>query len=97
MKTFEDLKFKPHPSMMEGVQAVEIFPNGYGVSVVRVKTFCGGGYGSYTSNEQEWELAVIKGTKERFSLCYDTHITNDVIGHLSDCEVSRIMKEVQEL
>ena len=36
MKTFKDLKFKPHRTG-EGKQAVMLFPNGYGVSVVRFK------------------------------------------------------------
>lgn len=52
---------------------------------------------SKISDDLYWELAVIKGNKENFSLCYDTPITNDVIGHLSNSGVSKIMKEVQEL
>ncbi len=75
---------KPHPMGNGGIQRLYRFPNGYGASVVRFKTSWGG-YGSYTSNESEWELAVIKwdsNKEDDFHLIYDTPITNDVIGHL---------------
>jgi hypothetical protein len=50
-------------------------------------------YGSYTDNEKEWEVAILKGNK----LCYKTSITSDVLGHLSSKQVSVIMKKVQKL
>lgn len=89
MKTFKDLEFKPHGTG-SGVQAVELFPNGYGVSVVNFR-------GSYTNGPDEWELAVLKGTKDRWSLTYKTPITDDVIGYLKKAGVTRIMKKVQTL
>ena len=55
-----------------GIAKKYYFANGYGASVVRfklgsdpsVKMFAENNrYGSYTSNEKEWELAVIKKTK----------------------------------
>jgi hypothetical protein len=50
-KKFEDLDFKLH-EIGNGKHAVMMFPNGYGVSVVRfMSSFV---YGSYTSNENEW-------------------------------------------
>ena len=55
------------------------------------------GYGSYTRNDSEWELAVLKGNEEEWNLTYDTPITDDVIGHLCEDEVTEIMKQVQEL
>ena len=42
MKSFKDIKFKPH-SFGEGLHGVCFFENGYGVSVVRYK-------GSYNPN-----------------------------------------------
>lgn len=104
MKTFEDLKFKPHLTG-DGKQSSMIFKNGYGVSVVRFKlpllagTFLGGrgDYGSYTSNEDEWELAVIKGAEGEWEITYDTPITDDVMGYLSEQKVTDVMKQVQEL
>lgn len=95
-KTFKDLKFKAHP-VMEGFQAIQFFKNGYGVSVVRFKTYFGD-YGSYTSNEKEWEVAILEGSDENDSrITYDTEITDDVIGHLTAREVTRIMRRTAAL
>ena len=95
MKTFKDLEFKPHKYGL-GVQAVMDFENGYGVSVVRFKDALGpliGTFGSHTNNEKEWELAVLEGP----SLTYSTPITDDVMGHLSEKQVTGVMKKVQKL
>jgi hypothetical protein len=97
MKSFKDIEFKPH-SMGEGQHGLIFFSNGYGVSVVRFKkAYSDRGYGSYTSNENEWEVAVITGTPDDWHICYDTHITNDVLGHLTEGEVDWVMIQVQEL
>ena len=85
MKTFENLEFKKHP-ISSGVIAYMGFNNGYGVSVIKTEHSYGGDRGLY-------ELAVIKDNK----ICYDTHITDDVIGYLDECEVSEKMIMVQEL
>ncbi len=95
-KDFSDLVFEPH-RFFSGLEARMSFPNGYGVSVVRFKMlrFSIGEYtyGSYTNNENEWELAVLHND----TLDYDTPITNDVMGHLVSTEVTEVMKRVQEL
>jgi hypothetical protein len=97
MKSFKDIEFKPH-SMGEGHHGLIFFPNGYGVSVVRFKRpYSDRGYGSYTSNENEWEVAVITGTSDDWELCYNTDITNDVLGHLTEGEVDWVMLQVQQL
>ena len=85
MKTFSNLEFKTHPSG-EGVQALIYFDNGYGASVVRTPFSYGGDRGKY-------ELAIY----HEGSICYDTHITNDVIGYLNPDEVTNIMEQVQIL
>ena len=90
MKKFEDLKFLPHRSG-EGVQARMDFENGFGISVVRFKIL--GGYGSYTSDETEWEAAVMKGGE----LCYTSGLSDDVIGHLNQEAVNKLMKDIQAL
>lgn len=92
LKTFDDLKFRPHSSG-DGFSGRIDFDNGYGVSVIRFKLGFDGSYCSYTSNEKEWELAVLHNG----SLNYDTPITNDVVGHLSDDDVTEIMRKIQEL
>jgi hypothetical protein len=84
MKTFKDLEFKP--SHYASKRAYLVFPNNYGISVIQ-------GIGSYTSNDSEYEAAIMLNG----SLCYSTPITNDVIGHQSEAEISEIMKKIQEL
>lgn len=87
MKTFKDLEFKKHPNFGIGgfrTQAEMKFENNYGVSVIT------GGYGN---ESQPYEVAVLY----EGGLCYTTHITDDVIGYLTASEVTKIMKQVQEL
>jgi len=96
MKSFKDIEFKPHP-MGEGHHGLIFFPNGYGVSVVRYKSPISKTFSSYTSNDSEWEVAVITGNKDDWQLCYDTEITSDVIGHLTEGEVDWVMLQVQQL
>lgn len=86
MKDFNDLVFKVHPVFAGGYQSRFEFDNGYGVSVVN-------GQGSYVNGPNQYEVAILKNG----DLCYDTHITDDVLGYNTPEEVSRIMKQCQEL
>ena len=86
MKTFKDLEFKQHPSA-DGIISRITFENGYGASVVRHEYSYGGKDGLY-------ELAVLDSDGE---LCYDTPITNDVIGYLRDIDVTDVMEKIQQL
>lgn len=90
MKNFNDLKFKPHPSGLGGKQAVMFFSNNYGVSVIT-------GAQWYSTGNDSYEVAILEGSKEDYSLCYSTDITDDVIGYQTHSEVTDIMKQVQEL
>ena len=72
---------------MGGIQKVYKFPNGYGASVVKHK-------GSYGFAEDKWELAVLDNTGE---LCYNTNITEDVVGHLNDPEVDQLLRKIKDL
>lgn len=93
MKTFKDLEFKAHPNFPQsGLQARLDFENGYGVSVVRF-IMDNGMHGSYTSNDDEWELAVFFDG----DITYSSGITEDVIGHLTEDEVTKVMEQVQKL
>ena len=84
MKKFEDLQFRTH-SIYKGLQARMDFNNGYGVSVVKFR----GSYGF----PNLWEVAIIyKG-----SITYNTHIADDVLGHLTEQDVTNVMKQVQTL
>jgi hypothetical protein len=86
MKTFNDLEFKQLDSFLNGIQSRTHFDNGYGVSVVKHEYSYGGKDGLY-------ELAVLKGDE----LCYDTSVTSDVEGYLSEDEVTELLKQIQEL
>ena len=89
MKTFKDLRFKKHyyAKYYKGAkQATMNFENGFGVSVLIGSCFYSNGVDSY-------ELAVLKNGK----LCYNSGLTEDVFGRLSAREVTKIMKQVQQL
>jgi hypothetical protein len=89
MKKFEDLEFEliNDAPFMVGKKSRMHFDNGYGVSVVLHSYSYGGRDGLY-------ELAVLDSNDE---ITYDTTVTNDVIGYLTEEEVSNVMKEVQNL
>ena len=89
MKKFEDLQFERinDAPYMVGKKSRMHFDNGYGVSVVSHSYSYGGRDGLY-------EIAVLDSNDE---LTYDTPVTNDVIGYLTEEDVSNVMKQVQEL
>lgn len=87
MYTIKDLEFTP---LWDGVCAKMFFLNGYGVSVISHKYSYGGDRGL-------WEIAVLKGTEDRWDICYDTDITDDVLGYQTDQDVTNVMRRVQEL
>lgn len=82
---FSDLQFN-YNSSFDGVQARHTFPNGYGVSVVSHRFSYGGTEGLY-------ELAVLKNDK----ICYDTPITCDVLGYLTEEDVENYLNQVEAL
>ena len=86
--------------MAQGFQKIYRFPNNYGASVVRFKMPVGGGYGSYTNDETEFELAVIKfegKDNNDFKLTYETPITSNVIGYLKEKDVEKILNKIKKL
>lgn len=93
MFTFDDIEFEPHKSG-HGKQGLIFFPGGYGLSVVRFLT--PSGFYSYT-DDNTWEVAIIKGTKDKWEICYDTNITNDVLGYQTEEDINRIIKHVARL
>ena len=93
MKTFKDLKFEPHSIAKSGLQgyedakqAIEKFENGYGVSVLFGRCF-------YSNGKDTYELAVLFNDV----ITYQTDITDNVMGHLSENEVSDVMLKVATL
>lgn len=81
---FDDLEFTP--SSAGGVRAVAQFPNGYRASVVRGDFTYGGDRGFY-------ELAVMDDR----GICYDTPITDDVLGYLTPDDVTRLLADIEAL
>ena len=87
MKTFKDIIFKSNPMGEEfGIVSRTEFDNGYEVSVVKSKYTYGGDKGLY-------ELAVFKDGE----ITYDTPITEDVMGYLTEQEVTDTFIKIQEL
>lgn len=86
MKTFKDLEFVYCIWNPDATMSTMDFENGYGVRVVLGSDF-------YSNGVDTYELAV---TKEGH-LCYDTPITDDVLGYLTEEEVTKIMEQVQNL
>jgi len=87
MKTFKDIRFKTNPMGADfGIVSRTKFDNGYEVSVVRSEHSYGGNKGLY-------ELAIFKDGE----ICYDTPITDDVIGYLRPEDVTDVMERVEKL
>lgn len=89
--TFNELTFEHDEDDMTE-SAWHFYDNNYGVSVVRGPYTFGGNIGLY-------ELAIIYMAPEdkESRICYDTPITNDVMGYLTPEDVTKIMKQVSEL
>lgn len=70
-----------------------MFPNGYGASVVR-------NWASAGSADGLWELAVIVPPADAtypFDLCYSSPITDDVLGRLTEEDVSETLDRIEAL
>ena len=78
---------KVEMSELNGYQLLYTFDNGYGASVVKHDFSYGGKNGKY-------ELAVLD---KDGSLCYDTPITEDVVGHRTMGEVENLLAEISYL
>lgn len=73
--------------IFDGVQLIYRYPNGYGASVVSF-------YGSYGGSQGLWELAVLD---HEGNITYDTPITNDVEGYLTNDEVDELLERIERL
>lgn len=86
MKTFKDLEFKINPkSPYFNTHATMKFNNGYGVIVIN-------GHGAYCG-KNTYEVAVLYNDE----LTYDTHITNDALSCQTEQDVTKVMKQIQQL
>lgn len=69
-----------------GVRYEFSFDNGYGASVIKNP-------GSYGVEDDLWELAVLKDGH----INYDTPITGDVEGYLTDEKVNELLRKIEQL
>lgn len=80
-------------TVADGKQKIYTFPNGYGASVVQ-HSF------SYGGREGKWELAVLLITNNeplRYELAYNTRLTDNVLGWLSDEQVEELLNKIEQL
>lgn len=90
MKEYKD--FQAHNGLYEhkqrhnGEQWWFKFDNGYGASVITGRIAC-------CNDEKPYELAVL----HHGELCYDTPITDDVIGYLTNDEVFDLLDRIEQL
>ena len=84
--SFQELSFQQHP-MGIGKQCIVQFPNGYAASIVQGPHTYGGENGLY-------EIAVFGKDGQ---ITYETSITNDVLGHLSEEEVEKTLLDIKNL
>lgn len=87
MKTFKDLTFTPTEPFHNGVSSRIFFENGWGASIVKHDYSYGGRQGLY-------ELAVLLNNE----IHYDNPVSGgDVLGYLTEEDVSELLKEIQIL
>jgi len=72
-------------------QVVFKFPNGYGASLIQ------GDY-TYGGDQGLFEIAVLIFTPDnKWEICYDTHITDDTLGYLTEDEVLDTLQNIYNL
>lgn len=91
MYSFNDLEFTSEGFWYPVSRAKIFFPNWYGASVVR-------GYWTYWVEQWLYELAVLSWKDEgNWDICYDTDITGDVLGYLSEQDVTDLLNRIANL
>lgn len=81
-----DLVFKNHSLGFGGTVASHTFPNGYGASIIT-------GEHAYSSEDAPYELAVLHNNE----ITYDTPLTDDVLGYLTEDEVNEYLLKIEAL
>jgi hypothetical protein len=83
MIMLEDFDFRKHPA---GFQAVSLFDNGFGVSVIP------------ESDGEHYEVAILEHENGNHShLCYTSGLTDDVLRFLSVGDVHNLIFRVRNL
>lgn len=87
MKPIIDIKIQ---TIHDGVQTIVFFENNYGASIVKNRF-------SYGNNEGLFEIAVLKGNMEFWDICYDTPITDDVLGYQTSEDINNVLEKISKL
>jgi hypothetical protein len=82
-----ELDFDSHPGGLGGSKAKVKFANGYSASVVTGDMF-------YSTADSPYEIAVIDSNNE---ITYDTPITDDVLGYLTEDEANEVLAAIEAL
>lgn len=89
----EFMKTRTNDVELQGVSFRFRFSNNYGASVIKNRI-------SYGHAEDLWELAVIEfddESNEEWHITYDTPITEDVVGYLTDEAVRELLGKIKDL
>ena len=89
-KVVNDTGLVQKPVYPFGVFRRIFFDNGYGISIIKNEA-------SYGHEDGLWEIAVLKGTVDDHQICYDTEITSDVEGWLTNENVQSYIDKVANL
>ena len=73
-----------------GTQTLVFFSNGFGASVVKHQW-------SYGNEQGLFEIAVLIGNVDDWKICYDTYITDDVLGYQTDADVADVLQKIRDL
>ena len=81
-----------HTQLYFGIHYRFYFDNGYGASVIKA-------YGSNGYEKDLWELLVLKYDEDRnaWQPCYDTMLTDDVIGYMTDEDVRTTLDIISKI
>lgn len=100
MIRFEDLEFKDHPLKLEvltgfsryvdAVRCIKWFDNNFGASIVRF-------HGSYGYEKGLYEIGILCKRPKNWGISYQTIMTNDVIGYLTEEDVVQHLFFVERL
>jgi hypothetical protein len=86
IKTFDTLKFVPHPNGMGGVQCIVNTDNGFTISIV-------GGPSLYGDGVNTFEVACWKSDGDQPWVKLSPH--DDVVGHRTKDEVMEIILNIE--
>ena len=79
--------YKKKVKIHDGHGYIYEFDNGFGASVVKLS-------GSYGNDKRLYEIAVLDSKGD---LCYDTPITDDVIGYANEDKIKDTLDRIKSL